>query len=667
MNFIEASEEQNERKRSEFSFYPSDDATRGVLPFIERGEVQICFFLCTFILLLLLLLLPGTSFSVISPDAGKGITMGFVSAVFAFFIAAVFFLEKKIFDKHTLYVILAITSLFLLPFIFSLTEGITRREIIGIAYESGTILSFLAAGIFFLFGFIFTRIYSRMPLYLSFMAVGAGVLVVVLIVMHSFFPSYQLSSLLGTVFSGQIFVGFAFLVSLGLFLFSKMRPYLRWCVYTASVLLLTAVLFFADLHILLSVFGITLFAGALYLRALQKEKKIIFAFGVIFTTLAIGVLGHSYIPTQHNPFISSFQEIRPSFRATMHAGLRLYDDSVSHALFGVGANRFSDVWALHRPPQINNSDLWRTDMMVGYGFIPSTAIVLGVPFTLLLIILGVLGLGAVFEHRHLALERRELLYLTGPILFFFFWLFVYVPHITVIVIGSLFFGCVYGSLMAPCKRGSDQLTPFENVSRVVLSLGLVGIVIIFIWFSYTHLFALREAKKALDVRIANEKNYSIQSDYLLSSISRAPIFDTLHSLIFLYEVEARTIIGRNPNSLSESEKMRASDIAGSAVATGNLLESIEPENYQSHIASGVARTIAGLLTADQAHINNALGSFDKARLLAPSHPLPYFMKAQTRFFLGDRDRAMEDIERALHLKPNYQEAIELKKQLLIIR
>ena len=90
----------------------------------------------------------------------------------------------------------------------------------------------------------------------------------------------------------------------------------------------------------------------------------------------------------------NFADIRPSFGATtevMRASL------AKDPLFGAGAGRFSDVWNLYHPIEVNQTVLWNTSFDSGFGWIWSVITTNGIFVGLVLLI--VLGLSIVHGFR----------------------------------------------------------------------------------------------------------------------------------------------------------------------------------------------------------------------------------------------------------------------------
>ena len=102
----------------------------------------------------------------------------------------------------------------------------------------------------------------------------------------------------------------------------------------------------------------------------------------------------------------------------------------------------------------------------------------------------------------------------------------------------------------------------------------------------------------------------------------------------------------------------ASSTKGHAQAATKL----NPNNYLNFISLGNVYTQLGLIGAPDTEAD-AKEAYSKSIKLNPSSPIPHFLYGRYLAIINKREDALKELELALTLKPDYQEAKNLLKEL----
>lgn len=141
----------------------------------------------------------------------------------------------------------------------------------------------------------------------------------------------------------------------------------------------------------------------------------------------------------------SFNDIRPSFTTTTQVmRSALYHDP----LFGAGAGRYSDVWALYHPQVINQTVFWNTSFDSGFSLLQSVATTNGILAFIALIVVLVFSLVHGFKLFNYQFPDRFTRFIAVASLIMtlaFVMLFLFAsPGIVLIILGFTYIGLLFG-------------------------------------------------------------------------------------------------------------------------------------------------------------------------------------------------------------------------------
>jgi tetratricopeptide (TPR) repeat protein len=356
-------------------------------------------------------------------------------------------------------------------------------------------------------------------------------------------------------------------------------------------------------------------------------------------------------------------EVRPSLSATIDIARAVYTDNL---LLGVGPNRFSDAWRLHKDSSINETLFWNTDFTSGFGLVP-TLFVTG----------GVLG-GVSFVLFHLAYlyfgyrllmrsTHTDSFWYSGGVVTFviavFLWgmTYVYVPGPTILLLAALFTGLSFVPYRVLVPGAAVSVPLVTNQRRGFF---LMTVVIFLIIGTIAVLYAVgrqyvAERQFSLAVRSGSPETFETNTRTALSYY-RDDVFSTTLAEVKASELQKLLAIEKP----TESDQQQFITLAVAAVSDAEQAIALDPSNPNPYatlasILSILAR--AGVADAE----GKASSSLADAAWRDPKNPTYSMMLAYMALAKDDTTVAKEKITEALTLKRNYSDALSLLAQVAI--
>lgn len=340
---------------------------------------------------------------------------------------------------------------------------------------------------------------------------------------------------------------------------------------------------------------------------------------------------------------TSYVEVRPSLSTTLEVMTASYQDT---PWFGVGPNRFTDIWRFHKNPSINETIFWDTDFNGGYGFVPTLFVTIG--------LLGG-GLFVLFHLSYLFFGIRLLInggkqdsfwYSIALISFvasLYLWVtaYLFVPSATLLLLAALFTGLTFATATSlitqkvaiiPLNTNPQRGTVLLSTSLLlVIATLIVGVVIADQYHAIRSI--VTNAISADDV-IVDDRYYAALA---------------VQSLATMQELSVTS----DPNEETQLAFFEASKAAIQNASMAVELDTTDPAN---HSLLGLIYGSLAITGVDGA-LANAEQAFARARQYDPLNPKYIQSLSELTLRLGDVDRARAYAEEALKLKSNYTDAM----------
>ena len=355
----------------------------------------------------------------------------------------------------------------------------------------------------------------------------------------------------------------------------------------------------------------------------------------------------------------SYMEVRPSFGATAEIARQVYD---SEPLFGVGPNRFSDVWRLFKDPSINESIFWSIEFSAGFGYIPTffatTGLLGGVAWMVFLALFVFFGVRMLLR----TTTTDRLWYFIGTTSFvggLYIWgmSVVYVPGPALLLIAALctgLAGTAYTALMHTGVheiggRGSRQFGFVLVTLFLVLVIGSVsalyfvgrhyaGVVVFNSSFSL-----IAEGASLDDIEARTVQAYVFSRD------------DAYARRLAEYEI-ARMNNLLNASEPTEEQKQAFNNALNSALNAGQV--ALAGDNSDPRNAYTLGSVYATLVPAKiEGAYERSIEALTKAKELDPRNPLRLLTLAQLAFAAGREQEARTYVGEAIGMKSNYTDAL----------
>jgi tetratricopeptide (TPR) repeat protein len=471
-----------------------------------------------------------------------------------------------------------------------------------------------------------------------------------------------------------IFAGLSIIISLVTLVQLPIRTALQ-CVISALVILSLFVLMVVNFFNVWLAVGFFAFIILMYLLSrdtifrnaentpIANLRTLIILTLLICITSVIFVLAGDYAGKKMSDLTNvEYVEVRPSMNATLGIIKAVYKED---ALFGVGANRFSDAWRLYKDPNINETIFWDTDFTAGSGFVPTVFVNLGLLGGILLVAfhLGLLYLGYRMLLR--PSHRDPYWYYFGVASFTaacFLWgmSYIYVPGTSILLLSALFTGFVFVAAASLIPQSTRSISLMSNRQRGFF---LMSIVIVLTVASVGSLFTvgkqyIAEARFNEASQTATTPAEIIEAATSAFELYPDERFKIAHALVQL--VTVTSLLGvQDPSDEQQQTFLSAAEAALVSAEEAMKLDLSDPDHHA--VLAGVYSNlaIAGVSGAQM----RATTELAEAQRLDPQNPSYHLITAQIAARVDDMETARTEVTKALELKRNFTEAMYLSAQL----
>lgn len=546
----------------------------------------------------------------------------------------------------------------------------------GLMFDVGTFWFMLAAFLFMLFASLSVHTEKQAKITLHGFLISSSV-VLFFQASRYFLPDSALSfgilrdgtsNLFGSWNSFGFFAGLILLISVFILELSEIRKNRRLFLYALIALSIFNIMAvnLALIWEIVGVFSILLFIVKIMAspdNLGQAKKKSIFpafAFGIALLALFFFLTGRQTGNLLPQTLGLSNTEISPSFTTTLQVGKSALTEN---PFFGIGANRFLEIWAKWKPIIVNETQFLDAIFNSGSSFLLTMFICTGV--------LGALAwLGFIFllvyDGGRLLLETiRRKLDIKTSLLFVIsiFWLaasFLYSMSTAGIMLAFGFTGVFIGQLASARKDSflefnflKDPRTNFFVMFfLVVIMIGGVGFYFKFVQ-RFTSVFYFNKTLSTPDPNQAEaliNKAISLNSnDMYFRTYSEIK----LARLITLYQK-------KDPLTAEEEVDLQNSFVE--AERTANQAVVYNPHNYLNHKMLGTVYTTAGKLGMGGAP-EKAIEAYLFALKLNPLNPGLRLLIAREYIALGQLYDAEKYAQQAFELAPRYIESSVLLSEI----
>lgn len=354
-------------------------------------------------------------------------------------------------------------------------------------------------------------------------------------------------------------------------------------------------------------------------------------------------------------------EVRPNFQTTMDLTLASWQKNFA---LGIGPNRFSEFWALHRPLEINQTQFWNSDFYSGSGFIPTIGITTGLLGLLaLLAFIGMyvlIGVKAIFAQANAS--RSRYLSTASFLVSLYLWamLFFYTPSIVVLALTFIFTGIFTATLVPQGIAGLWKTNIFSNPKTNFLSVLAIVVLLImsvaggyFVWeravASVIFERGISQYQKIGNIQLVKEST--------ARAIGMVPSDVYWRGLTEISLIDLGGILGgiTNQNQVTDVVKTQVQTLIASSVDSAKKAVQADNNNFQNWFELGRVYEVL-TLNGMQGSLEDARNSYNEAALRSPNNPSVPLALARLDSFSGNISEARKNIEKALTLKSNYTDA-----------
>jgi tetratricopeptide (TPR) repeat protein len=359
-------------------------------------------------------------------------------------------------------------------------------------------------------------------------------------------------------------------------------------------------------------------------------------------------------------------EVRPSWATTFDVAKNVLKDSF---LLGSGPNTFNSQWQLLKPSQINLTYFWDTEFVGGIGYIPTLLVTTGaLGFVSWVIFFGFflyLGFVSIFAKTENNLIKYLIVSSFFVSLYFWIFLFAYIPGISIIFLTFLFTGLFFASLHRAGLLRSLNIS-FSSYPRasfaMVLSLVLLIVSTLFLGYVFTER-TMSSYYYANGVKSVSEKrDLDLAEMYTSKAISLwgSDLYYRGFSELQIMRL-ANIVASVTNDNVSDEVKNEFQRILGNAIESANMAVRFDSTNYQNWVSVAKVYDSISPLGIEQSY-ENAVKAYDEAIKNSPRNPKLNLMLARLSANKKDFVNSKMYISKALEQKPNYTEAIFLRSQ-----
>lgn len=625
------------------------------------------------IVLMPLFFLPATG---VAPETAKGalLVVGLAVAIISW--AAARFSDGKISVPKS-YIWLSVLFVLLATLLSSVFSSVPSVSFFGVMFDIGSFWFIFAGFALMFFSAIIINNNQKLKTVLTGTILSFSLVLLFQILRIALFkgenpidlsfggiPFSRTANLIGTWSSFGIVSSLFAFISLFLVEFFKFdKKWIKYFLYAFAVfsLIMVVLVNISLVWILLGVFSIVIFAYKVAISQKKEgdeQKREFPAFSFVFVLVALlflmsGRFIGGVLPQALNLYDV---EVGPSLATTIKT---TFEALKNNPVFGIGPNRFLEVWAMHKPVEVNLSNFWDAPFTYGSGLITtftSTTGVLGI-LAWFLFVLSLIYFGVKFLVKNMFEESNKevvLVFLIG--LYLLFASFFYASGLVIILFAMVFFGIFIGIKNSNKENGSFNIFFLDDPRKSLFSilflfflmLGTAGIT-----FKYVEKFA--SAFPFAYVGNAQDIDKAITKIEKAVLLNPNDFYFRTYSQVYLAKMSS---LVSKQEELTEEEKEALRVSFDKVVSGANSAVSYNQNNYINHVALGNVYASVATLGVEGSY-ENAIEAYKKASALNPKNPGIKKEIGQAYFLLNNLEEAKNYLNESLTLKPNYFDGLIL--------
>src|SRR3989339_431133 len=342
-------------------------------------------------------------------------------------------------------------------------------------------------------------------------------------------------------------------------------------------------------------------------------------------------------------------EVRPSLIGTMSVAKGTLTSK--YALLGAGPNKFLSQWLLHKPLEINNTAFANVDFVIGFSFISSALITVGI----LGFILWIAFLGALFYLGFKSAFASSENYLLTLSFFatLFLWIFsiVYVPSNVLMTLTFVFTGALIALLIQNGVLKTKKIT-FLNNQRFDFIVTIVLIFLILASLVGAYTISQKFMASVYSNRGLGGSSLEEAEKNIVKAIQLSENADYYKFLSKINELKLNT---PEEGLTDEETKQQFQAILNNIIQSAEKATEIDKNNYSNWVFLGDVYEAMALSGVEGAY-DGAISSYKKAVGLNPRNPSLIFKLGALEYNNKNLDEAVATLEKAVILQSNYSDA-----------
>lgn len=384
-----------------------------------------------------------------------------------------------------------------------------------------------------------------------------------------------------------------------------------------------------------------------------------YAFGLVMVSLLFFMSGQfigSYLPRALN--INSI-EVGPSMGTTFSVAK---NSLTKDPIFGIGPNKFTEIWSLYKPLEINNTQFWDTAFSVGAGLIPTMAMTTGIIGILSWLTFFILFLYFVFKilfshnKEHIKWEAPFFVFISTMLFVFSFF---YSVSNSIIYLAFAYIGIAIGIIYHHMEKGEMHISFLGDARKsffAILALILLMVISAGSAFKYIEKFAsVSYFRNSLSAKEILKAENSISK-----AVSLYPNDLYLRTFSQVYLIKLNSLASKS--EITEQEKADILDSFNKAQAASRSAIIYDSNNYINHRSLATVYSTVAPLGVEGA-VEEAIKALDKAITLNPLNPGLELNKSQVYLVANQNKEAKASALKALSLKADYVDAFVFLSQI----
>ena len=357
-------------------------------------------------------------------------------------------------------------------------------------------------------------------------------------------------------------------------------------------------------------------------------------------------------------------EVRPSWEGTLAVGQAALNQPRS-MFFGSGPNSFSRNWGLYKPEGVNTTLFWNLDFNAGVGAVPTSIVttgIMGIIAWAAIVAAFLFSLGMVIKNAQTAAASRMMFSVALAALFLLVFEVTYVPGLAVSSLLFIFLGIF---IALPRSEVGSFSVPFglQNLKQLGGAvLVVVPVLVLFVMSGLSFRALASDVSLNRSILAFNtEGNPSAARAHVQTALSLWPSNDRAHrAAVELGIVELARLA---QNGEAEGAQQKLQETLTETIQHGLAAVTIDDTDYQNWLTlAQLYQELAGV--GMEGAYEQAREAYQEARTDNPTNPVPLYRLGQLESIKGNRAAAIQHLDEALKLKPDFAAAYFLKSQVL---